>query len=283
MPAAPLPPPGAGEALYLEHRATIERVIAFICRRHRLSLDECEDFSSEVRVRLVENDYEVLRRHQGRSSLATYLTVVVHRLLLDHRVRAWGKWRPSSEARRAGPIGVLLDQLLSRDGLTVSEAIGVIESKHGPDIDRDDLTRLAARLPVRVRRTFESDNGLIDMPARGPSPDAGLLQRDAQALADRLARALSIHTSHLSLADQLLLRMRFEDGRTVAQIAALLHLDAKPLYRRLERLIGALRKKLEAEGLTSRDLDALLANDGYVAWTATQERDTRGPSLIGGL
>jgi len=44
----------------------------------------------------------LLAKFEGRSSLRTFLTVVIQRLFLDHRISAWGKWRPSAEARRGG-------------------------------------------------------------------------------------------------------------------------------------------------------------------------------------
>src|SRR4029453_14108130 len=56
-------------------------------------------------LRLVEDDYDVLRRFQARSSLPTYVTVVIQRLFLDYRNRLWGKWRPDhqGETPRSAP------------------------------------------------------------------------------------------------------------------------------------------------------------------------------------
>ena len=50
---------------------------------------------------------------EGRSQLRTYLITVVQRHFLDDRNARWGKWRPSSIARRIGPIAVLLDLLVT--------------------------------------------------------------------------------------------------------------------------------------------------------------------------
>ena len=44
----------------------------------------------------------------------------------------------------------------------------------------------------------------------------------------------------LEQEDQLILVLEFEDGRTVAEIAATLRLESKALYRRVERLLGKL-------------------------------------------
>ncbi len=47
-----------------------------------LSSDLVDDLCAEVFVRLLENDYAILRRFRGQSSLATYLTVVSRRIVV---------------------------------------------------------------------------------------------------------------------------------------------------------------------------------------------------------
>lgn len=46
-----------------------------------------EDLESEVRLRLLEDDYAVLRKHRGDSSLVTCLTVVIANMFRDYRIR----------------------------------------------------------------------------------------------------------------------------------------------------------------------------------------------------
>ncbi|TMB53967.1 MAG: sigma-70 family RNA polymerase sigma factor, partial [Chloroflexi bacterium] len=75
------------EQLFLSELALIERVIAWVCARRCLRGAEAEDFGSTVKLRLIENDYEILGRFEGRSSLKTYMTVVVHRLYLDYQTQ----------------------------------------------------------------------------------------------------------------------------------------------------------------------------------------------------
>lgn len=50
------------------------------CRSIRLSQQDTEDLASEVFLALINNDFAVLRRFRGESSLATYLTVVSRRV-----------------------------------------------------------------------------------------------------------------------------------------------------------------------------------------------------------
>src|SRR3954467_14400544 len=92
--------------LYLAHRAVIESVIRFVCRRRGLRADDAEEFAAALRPRLVQSDYEILRKYEGRASIQTYLTVVIQRLALDYQAARWGRWRPSAMARAAGPAAV---------------------------------------------------------------------------------------------------------------------------------------------------------------------------------
>src|SRR6185503_3456382 len=68
------------EDLFLAHVGLLEEVARFVARRYGLSGAEADDLSSRMKLKLIENDYEVLRRFQGKSSLRTYLTVVAQRV-----------------------------------------------------------------------------------------------------------------------------------------------------------------------------------------------------------
>src|SRR5213595_2261932 len=129
----------------------IERVIRFTARRQRLEESECEEFASIVKLKLVENDYGVIRKFQGRSHLSTFITIVVKRMLLDYRIHHWGKWHASAEAKRLGDLAVDLEQLLLRDGRTIDEALPMLRGRY-PDTTREMLEEIAERLPERRAR-----------------------------------------------------------------------------------------------------------------------------------
>jgi DNA-directed RNA polymerase specialized sigma24 family protein len=46
-----------------------------------------QKFVAEVKFRLTDHDYGILRHFEQRSSLRTSLAVVIYRLLLDYRKR----------------------------------------------------------------------------------------------------------------------------------------------------------------------------------------------------
>src|SRR5436190_23742802 len=120
------------EELFLANLGLVDRIVAFVCRRNHYRDDEAEDLAGHVRLKLIENDYAILRKFEGRSSFSTYLTTVIQRLSFQYRVQMWGKWRPSAEAQRIGEAGITLERLMTRDGLTFHEALETLTSRKQP-------------------------------------------------------------------------------------------------------------------------------------------------------
>jgi RNA polymerase sigma factor (sigma-70 family) len=252
-------PSAQDEAQFLAALPIIDDVTGQVCRRHRLSAADAEEFQSEVRLHFIDRNYEALRRFEGRASLATYITVVVQHLFLDNRNRVWGRWRPSTEARRLGPLGILLERLVTRDGYGTEQAFEVLRVNHSVQIDpslRAFGEKLCGRAPSR-RFVTEDDAGEIQ--SEGPGADANVLRAEQDFLAKRVQSILDRARQSLSPMERLILKMRFEDRIPVADIARSLHLDQRRLYRTIERLLGSLRARLTEEGISRSDADAVMS------------------------
>lgn len=98
-----------------------------------LTPDLTDDLCSEVFVRLVENDYGLLRRFRGESSLATYLTVVTRRIVVKEMSR-----RRMAEAMGHVPAGY-----------PAVKAAETAERTEQRLEDREEVERLLADLPPR--------------------------------------------------------------------------------------------------------------------------------------
>jgi RNA polymerase sigma factor for flagellar operon FliA len=232
--------------------------VRFVARRHHLAPDEAEDLSAAVKVKLLEDDYAVLRKFEGRSSVRTYLTTVVARCFLDSRTERWGRWRPSAQARRLGAVAVLLDRLLTRDGVAFDEACERLRANHGVPLSRGELEAIRVQLPSRVGRRFVDESEIRERAAEGTAEEEALDVAAHLSEADRVEAALGSAVAALPPEDRLLLRMKFQDNLQVSRIAQLLGLDQKPLYRRLEQVMKVLRGELEARGIQrDRVLDIL--------------------------
>jgi RNA polymerase sigma factor (sigma-70 family) len=250
-------PSGASrEELFLSQLPVIERVIAWVAARRGLRGGDAEDFGSTVKTRFIENGYEILARFEGRSSLKTYLTVVVNRIYLDLQVQRFGKWRPSAEARRLGPVAERLECLLFRDGLTFEEACGVLLGDTRLGTTRDALEAVRLRLPSRTGRGPAREGS---EPVSREGGGAALERAERQALAERTFSAIRRSLGLLPPRDRLFMRLHVESGLTVAEAARALGLEQKALYRKKEDILKGLRKELAAEGVGLPDASDLLS------------------------
>lgn len=246
------------ETLYRKHLDDLTRMAMSVCRRYGLADEDAEDFASDVRLKLQENDYSIIRKFKGRSAFNTYLNVVVGNLFRDHRDKRWGKWRPSAEARRLGEVAVLLETLVYRDGHTFESACKLIEQRNRRTSPAD-LRLLYAKLPRRTRRRLAGEPELAGL-AGDDEADRSLLnhERDEQlhAAQEALRRALDT----LADEDRLIIKMLYFEGCTVAEVARALHIEQKPLYPRIKRLLHRLQERLLAEGIRSDLMEFLQPN-----------------------
>jgi len=200
--------------------------------------------------------------------LRTYLVVVVDRLLLDLRRHKWGVWRPSAEAVRLGPVAVRLDEMLYRDGMAFDEAVQILRMAQESGPSEADLRDIAGRLPRRTRRKEEGEPALARLSVSAASVEdlafAGRRQERRQALRQCLRSALETFSDE----EALIVRLHFSEGMTIAGIARSLRLEQKPLYRRLERLVGRLRNSLESNGFHADEAVDLVEHS---AWDEGEE------------
>jgi len=243
------------ERFFISELPAIERVIGQVCRANRLRDDEAEEFAAEVKLHLVEDDYNVLRKFERRSSFATYLTVVITRRFLNYRNRLWGRWRPSAEAVRLGPVAVLLERLTVRDGWPYEEAVEQLLTNHRVTESRQEIYAIWTRLQSGTGpRRFVLEEEAIDVPGNDPGPEDVVMAAEREFNARRARAALERVLQTLTADERLVIKLHYDDGFTVSQIARLQNLNQKKLYRDLERLRAEVRRRLEAHGISAEDV-----------------------------
>lgn len=242
--------------LFEANLGIIERAITRVCRDARLDRASEEDFASSVRLALLADDCAILRKFEERSSLATYLTIVVRRLLVDVR-RAEGRWYSSAEAQRRGAAAVLLERLTVRDRRSFDDAAEMVRREH-PELTLPEIAELAASLPQRAPRPVlvpVADGDEERFAGRGTAADLV----EALDVARRSQEANTVVRSAMaamSAQDRVILNLRFSGNASIATIARSLDLEQRPLYRRIEALLVSLRRALETAGI-----DAMSAGD----------------------
>jgi RNA polymerase sigma factor (sigma-70 family) len=247
------------EAVFVANLPLIDRIVSALCRRYGLGGDDSDDFRSCVKERLIEDEYAVLRKFRGEAAIGTYLTVVIAMILRDYRVRRWGRWRPSAAARRGGNIAVRLETLVYRQGFSLDEAIRVLKQSGDVTLSERELVTMFASLPRRapLKQVNIGATVLADVSSSDGADD---LVNDEVATGERTAadRALGDALARLPAEDRVVLRMRFWEGMTVADIARTLHVPQKPLYRRIEHAVATLKPLLEAAGVSADDARELI-------------------------
>ena len=242
----------APQALFESHLARIEAVVSWVTRRFCMGPDDAEEFRSWVHLKLIEEDYGVLRAFSGRSGMATYLTSVIQNLARDYRMKRWGRWRPSAAAERLGLAAVQLETLVERDGFGLGEAVEMLRANHGVRLSRLELVDLAARLPPRVRLRFEGDDR-VAAATSGDRADQGVRGAERVEILERLRRELARCLAELDLEDRLILKMHYQSGLTISAIAAALDLEQRRLYTRRDRSRRDLRRCLEGPGIDAAE------------------------------
>jgi RNA polymerase sigma factor for flagellar operon FliA len=198
----------------------------------------------------------VLRKFEGRSSFSTYMTTVIQRLYFQWRVQMWGKWRPSAEAKRLGEKAITLERLLTRDGFTYGEALETLTTGTRA-FTREEVEAIYLRLPERMPRPV-----LVAAlaPDAAPTVDAEkeLFTAERRKTARAAAAAVDEAMAGMDPESQVILQMRFWNNKKVPEIATALRIEAKRLYKKIDRLLETLRAALEKAGIERETIADLL-------------------------
>lgn len=128
-------------------------------RSFLLSHADRDDLAAEVFLTLVADDFAVLRRFQGNSSLATYLTVIARRVvvrqLLMHRGPAQLPDADAQLDQRAPSSEQRIDN--------VEEVQRMLDKLHGPEADVVRMFHLEGK-------SYHEISGATGMPANSLGP-----------------------------------------------------------------------------------------------------------------
>lgn len=239
------------ESLFLEHLGWINRVAAMTCSQQGVWGPDAEDFAASIRLKLIEDDYAIIRKHRGEASLKTYLATVVQRQFSDYLREKRGRWRPSAAARRLGPPAPDLEALVYRDGLRLDQAGERLRTSGRTRLSDRELGQLLKGLPVReaMRPKEVPAEAMLDDQVADERADDRVTAAENQARLEHRKEGLNRAMARLAPEDQLIVRMHFVDGRSLADVARALNLEQKPLYRRVKKLRELLRKLVEEEGI----------------------------------
>jgi RNA polymerase sigma factor (sigma-70 family) len=245
--------------LLLDHLDLIKQIVRTVGRRRHLSAPEQEDFASFVHLRLVDDDYAILRKFQNRSTLWTYLAAVIERMSLDFCVDKWGRWRPSAMAERLGPVAVALERLVHRDSHSLDEALEILTTNHHVALTHAELRSIWNQLPVRMRHVEVGEEAAQDL-SGNDSSDAGIDDADRRETVNRLQAALQNAFAQIAPQDRVLIALRFDQDLSMVDIAKLTGSSVPTLHRRLDKSVKQLRAALSNAGFDPREVANLIGH-----------------------
>jgi RNA polymerase sigma factor for flagellar operon FliA len=247
------------ERQFLEHLDLIDQIVRASGRRRHLAPVEQDDLKGFVRLRLIENNYAILRKFQNRSSFHTYLIAVIERLTLDYCIEQWGRWRPSATAQRLGEVAILLERLIVRDGRSLEEAIEMMLASHQVKTSAAELRAMWQALPSRVRPQQVSESAALSVPSLDRAEQH--VEEDARrADIAKVETVLKAALEKCSPQDRVLLALRFEQGLKIADIAQVTGSSPPTLHRRLAKVLAELGEALKSAGVNPRDIGGLMGD-----------------------
>jgi RNA polymerase sigma-70 factor (ECF subfamily) len=128
------------------------------CRSIMLTSADREDLTADVLLTIIRDDFAVLRRFRGKSSLATYLTVVSRRVIVRKLV----------ETRTATPLGtaaeVAANDAASEQRMTDREEVEQLMEQ------LDDSEAAVVRMYHLEGKTYQEISRTTGMPTNSVGP-----------------------------------------------------------------------------------------------------------------
>src|SRR5207253_8323984 len=140
-------------------------------------------------------------------------------------------WHPSAEATRLGALAVEIERMMHRDARTLDDAFETLRARDRT-LTRGSVELLAAKLPPRTPRRKDVSIAEAESVEAETRDDRA---PDHDSASEKISNIVTRYIDGLPRDDRLILQLRFDAGMSVSDVSRALHLDQKPLYRRIER------------------------------------------------
>ena len=242
------------KAYLVKHLPVIDAAIKVACRRHEILDDQAEEFASHTKLKLIENDYHLIRSFQGKSSFRTYLFTVINRIFIDWLRMMKGRWRPSEYAKRLGQMGIKLEELMARKKLSYQEACYAIKINHGVNIDSREFRKLADK----ISKQLSTNPRQVDIPLEKINNSESTLKdpvidKNSQEIREKIVSIIKDVSESLEANDKLILKMHFHDNLGISVISRILKQKRHGVDARLKFILVGFKEKILANGININD------------------------------
>ncbi|MGK5092477.1 sigma-70 family RNA polymerase sigma factor [Deltaproteobacteria bacterium TL4] len=240
------------------HFNDIEKVIKNIASRHHMNQEEVEEFTSEVHVKLVENDYAIIRSFNGKSAFKTYLFTIFGRFFVDFLRSRKGRWRPSRESLKIGPVAVKLEELVYKERHSYEEAYRILIINYQFQINIADFQKLVSTLK-RTPPIRGEEQASVAVSVDDADPEFVFTHSQFQSKMEKLYHLMGIMVQDIEKEEErFILKMRFESGYSITQIALLLGKNRSHINFLLNALLKRFRTEILSSGITLEDAKEVL-------------------------
>lgn len=248
------------EQAWTEFLQDYSPLILQVIRSFERDPDHVSDCFLFVCEQLSRHGFRRLRRFrpEGPARFSTWLRAVVRNLCFDWHRQEFGRERVFQSIARLSTLDQEVFRCLYEGGATAEAAFLRLRPRF-PQLTREQVgeskDRIEGSLTPRQRwvlsvRAFRTESASFEQPeeegaAQGEIPDFRP-DPETDAISEEKRTSLAKALSRLPARDRLLVRLRYEQDLTLAQIARLLGLgDPQSADRLLRKVLDRLREQLK--------------------------------------
>ncbi|QOX79865.1 sigma-70 family RNA polymerase sigma factor [Trichlorobacter lovleyi] len=208
---------------------------------------------------LQQDDYRRLREFKGNSSITTYLTAIISRLVVDIIRSRTGRNRAKERAERFGETGRRLYELVIQQGHCVADVVAILQTSHNISSTQEQLQAMLDEMQGRSTRhqtdtdheTAWSDSGVLVSIQRS-TPEQKVVDQQLERKRKELLKQV---LDGMNAEDKLLIRLRFPldedtDPLDNSTVAKMLGLNQQEVERRTRRILTTCRELLLKQGIS---------------------------------
>jgi RNA polymerase sigma factor (sigma-70 family) len=230
---------------------------------HRHATLDADELFVHVVDHLEADDYRCIRKFKGQSSITTYITAIISRLVVDIVRQRTGRNRAKERAECHGELGRHVYDLMVMNGHTADETSDILLSNFNIHCSADELMEIHSNLLGRNVRhqsccdtetAWGADGELVVIQRQNPE-----MELMSHAQNDRRRYVLAGMIKGLNGEERLLLRLRYPlDDETapldMEQIAKITGQTPRQADSKLRRILQSCREGLLKKGLRLDDL-----------------------------
>ncbi len=246
---------GALDSAWTEFLGQYSPLIKRVIRRHEDDLERAKDCFADVCAALSDDGFRRLRsfRSDGPARFRTWLIAVVSNLCLDWRRKQDGRVRPTRAVSRLSELDQQVYRCIYVHGMSRIRCVSTLAPRF-PQLTEAAVAEVSARLfalltPQQRWQLSVRRSGLKPMAcgAEAEDDDPSLQVADPGAGPDDLTEAMQVRQqlqdalAQLPTEQRLLLRLRYEQDLTLAEVARLMRLpDPFRANRQIHAALDAL-------------------------------------------